>query len=199
MVKYFLIVAVCFLHLKGNAQIVNYASTGLIRASATFAPAYQFRQQSLVYYINGNADYFFQDWVSLKTDLYFLNSQPNAVVPFQYNNQILFGTALHYNYGHLDSYFSVQTGIAIVKLRDQLSTVYVNTAEPIISTGLGLNFYAAKYFHIYAEANFVHGNYHGLPEGNQPLDEVRIKAGLGFNFAFHHFAYWENHAPKFGN
>lgn len=180
-----------------NGQVVSYASEGLVNAAATFSPALLLTNGDIHYYINGQAEYFFEKNVSIRSDLYFLNSQVDNEVSFKHNSSLQVGPVFHYTYGHLDTWFGFQPGISITKINENDTLKTTNTLEPILGVSTGLNFYVSKYFHFFISANYVHGQYYGMPDEPLALDEVRALAGLGFNFHFHKFAYWENHVPEF--
>ena len=181
-----------------HAQITNYAGTGLVRTGVTFSPSIMLFHPDIHYYINGQSDFFFEDNISLRSDLFFVNYQQNNELNLKHNSLLLTGPAFHYSYGKWDSWISIQPGLELIKMNTFDTAHFKSTAEPVLALSAGVNFYFSKYFHFFINGNINHSNYNGGESGVN-MDEARILAGLGFHIHYHKFAYWENHLPDFQN
>jgi hypothetical protein len=170
----------------------QFIHKGLLRSTATFAIG-GITQIAL----HGNLEYYLADNVSLRgsTFLSLKMFDPHEGVnlvefdPFLVSNhQILFGAFYHFKTkNHFDPYLGFQPGVAVsqavIYYSPPESTYSAITVNPIMGLTLGFNLYFQKFFHLFAETQYIHGKH--LSDSYKPvaLDELRFSFGLGFNLS----------------
>ena len=182
-----------FLFAQTQEEKSQYIRKGLLRSMATISPGIMLKENVSTISIHGALEYYVADNVSLRGDsYYFLQGKGlDGTSPFIYNHSTFSGISYHFKTkNHFDPYFSFEPGVSISKAMkvcppDMFCTMeyteYNSTANPLISTALGFNFYFQKLFHLFGEARYISGKY--LSDAPTPLslNELRFSFGLGFN------------------
>lgn len=161
--------------------------SGLISASATYAPSIGLTDGVNRFHLHGFAEYHVSKAVSVKSDSYlFLNS---TVVEF-YDDDMFrsyFGAFYHLNQrslGNWDVKFGILPGITYLKrtpwLNNEGEDPYTRSLAPSISIVAGFDYYVWKYFHFFSQVSYLHSNMRGFPSGSILMNEIVFSAGLGF-------------------
>lgn len=170
-----------------QAQQVNREMHGMLLAQPTIAPSFTTDSGLMNSYFHATLEYFPESRFSLRTDgQYFLSTQGN-VQPFQFSHKMFLGVAYHHVWRDASFYAVFQPGAAYSKqntytYRDSLVTTPPLRVSPMIGVTIGANYYFWKIFNFFAACNYNYGLY--IPEYGKALSlgEIRISAGLGWNF-----------------
>ncbi len=166
----------------------------MLKASATLAPGYMLAQAQTNIYVHGHLEYFPEEKVSLRGDIFWFNGAQQKPSLLNQNSTLLFGGLYHMHKNRLDYFIGLQTGMSLTKPSDtyydsvdlygtitQFTNSYTAKALPLISPFTGITFYPGKYVNFFLEARYVSGRYFGYQGGSTiNMDEIRISAGLGF-------------------
>ncbi|MCB0400561.1 MAG: hypothetical protein KDD41_00610 [Flavobacteriales bacterium] len=157
---------------------------GLIRAQGTisFGSFSDLDQSGL--YLHGDLEYYLNPNITARGDLYFY-LKPNNESILEHNHQLFSGASYHIATGsNIDPYIGLQPGLAVSQVSNTILTAGNKNprpaASPLISGVFGFNYYAAKWFHLFADARYVYGD-HQSNIGTLSLNEFRFSFGLGFN------------------
>jgi hypothetical protein len=175
-------------HLYGQNQSV--IRNGLLRAQANIASGKMIHYNQGSIYVCGDLEYYLDNKTSLRGEgFYFFNAtNKDADVKLIMNHSIFSGVLFHIpTKWNIDPYFSVLPGLALTQVEQQISgTPFVIKSNPdvspLISPVLGIQYFAPKFFHLFANVRYIKGMHLGNTERYQ-LDEVRFTFGLGFNLA----------------
>lgn len=142
-------------------------------------------------YLDGNIEYYLNEKVSLRGDGFWFVNAFNGNKPFELHHSLFAGPVFHFKtQSPFDPYFMLEPGINLARASDPCFgdpciTVAPPeemelTATPLISPGIGFNYYGSRWFHIWCNVRFVSGkfmdNYNSVA-----LNEFRFSFGLGFN------------------
>ena len=173
----------------------QFIHKGILRAQATISPGILLKENVLTTSIYGNLEYYVADNVSIRGDsYYFLQSENN---PFEFNHSVSTGVSYHFKTkNHFDPYLAVQPGLAWSQRKSfvcddfNLPTggwgpcydkTYNPSANPLISSAIGFNFYFQRVFHLFAEARYISGKHISDDSSPLSLNELRFSFGLGWN------------------
>lgn len=170
-----------------NPSIIR---NGLLRAQANIASGKMIRYNQGSIYVCGDLEYYLDNKTSLRGEgFYFFNAtNKDADVKLIMNHSIFSGVLFHVpTKCNIDPYFSVLPGFALTQVEQQISgTPFVIKSNPdvspLIAPVLGIQYFAPKFFHLFANVRYVKG----LHLGNTvryKLDELRFSFGLGFNLS----------------
>lgn len=179
-------------------QNQDFIKKGLLRASATLSTGYMPAYNVENLYIELNGDYFIQDRISMRTDLYALTHYQWFDTYLHHGFNAFAGAAFHFPYYHWDTYLLLQPGLAVAKPYDAVDPAAPahHTLEPMVNAGAGLTFYFSRSLHAYVTASYAYGNYHGASPAFR-MDEVRAMAGIGFNVYTNSMPAWWRKMVKF--
>ena len=174
-----------FIAFSAYSEALAQASinSGLIRSHLTISPSYQFQSTQSHFSFHGGNDIYLNRRFSIATDGYFYLGSLNAgLSEFDYNHLVLWGGNFHFVKSINDLYFGFQPGVSFTKIdaeRNYLATssMGVNT---VFSTTVGYNCYISNMFHFFLQSKLVLAN-HSFDKA-QSINELKISAGLGFNF-----------------
>lgn len=193
---------ICVLFAQAQEEKGQFIRKGLLRSMATISPGtmLQNKKNESTISIHGNLEYYVADNISIRGDsYYFLQSKFNNGVVlselyfFDFNHSILSGASYHFKTkNHFDPYIALEPGISITRASEKCppevmcilpvwARTYETTANPLISTAFGFNYYFQKLFHLFGEARYIHGNYLSDAPAPLSLSELRFSFGLGFN------------------
>jgi len=192
MVKSIFLIFVSVVPFFANARqdSSRYIHKGLLRAQATISPGFMFNEGVTNIYIHGDLEYYVEDNISVRGDSYYYLNTIDDKKPFMVNHSIFFGAVYHFpTASSLDPYIGIQPGIAYSKANTQLliyeysAKLYLNraTANPLISSVAGVNYYASKIFHLFMSVRYVSGKHLSDAPSPLSLNEVKISFGLGWN------------------
>jgi hypothetical protein len=173
----------------------------MLKATATLAPGYMFSQTQTNIYVHGHLEYFPEEKISLRGDVFWFVGAQQKPQLLSANNTLLFGGLYHMHKNRFDFFIGMQTGMGFTKPADtnydiynvngssytltQGTNSYTLKALPVLSPFTGITFYPGKYVNFFLEARYVSGRYFGYNGGLVlHMDEIRISAGLGFQIPF---------------
>ncbi|MDZ4822733.1 MAG: hypothetical protein SH856_04690 [Flavobacteriales bacterium] len=185
----------CFsLFIKGQEESGQYIRKGLFRSAGTFAAGTFLHSGNSTIYLQGTAEYYLNEKVSLRGDGFYglkVSEEEHELMKLYLisNDQLFSGASYHFKTNsHLDAFVGLQTGIAIARSGIEyglLELVYPEkpVVNPLFAVNAGLNYYFQKWFHLFLEARYVHAT-HIARGGSIPLSELRFSFGLGWNMNF---------------
>lgn len=168
---------------------------GLLRAQANIATGKMLSYNQGSIYVCGDLEYYLDAKTSLRGEsFYFINAtNKTAEQKLIMNHSIFSGAMFHLpTKGNLDPFIGIQPGLSITQIQSDFFDSNVQeifevkstlTASPLLSAIAGLQYYAPKYFHLFANVRYVKGAHLGNT-GRYNLDEMRFTFGLGFNLSF---------------
>jgi len=194
---------ICVITAKAQEEKSQYIRKGLLRSMATISPGIMLKENVSTISLHGTLEYYLADNVSLRGDsYYFLNGKKNygrgLIIPddlysIAFNHVTFSGASYHFKTkSHFDPYIAIEPGISIAQASEKCppdvtcllpvwEKTYETTANPLISTALGFNFYFQKLFHLFGEARYISGKYLSNAPSPLSLNELRFSFGLGFN------------------
>ncbi len=169
----------------------RFVAKGLFVGKGTLAIGYPTANNGTNTYISGNLQYYLEDNISFRGGLWIFLGTSGAEDVFAKNSTLFTGFYYHFKTkNNLDPYLGIEPGISWTQLKkpDDLSnkpyayhiSTYPQSASPVASVAVGMNYYAANWAHLFIEARYVHGvHVSDLPAVS--LNEVKIAFGFGFN------------------
>ena len=175
--------SICLFSL-GQETTESTIRPGLLRAQGTisFGSFSDLDQGGL--YLHGNLEYYVNPNLSARGDIYYY-LKPNNESVLEVNHQLFSGAAYHFStHSNFDPYIGLQPGLAVAQVSNTILIAGnknpLPTASPLISGIFGFNYFAGKWFHLFADARYVFGD-HQSNIGTLSLNEFRFSFGLGFN------------------
>jgi len=163
---------------KPPKELTSFPRAQMLRMQATISPGFMVKPSISNIYLHGDIEYYLEENISLRSDIYYFLNTVNNYKPFKFNQSLFTGVVYHFrSQAQFDPYLGVQPGIAFT----QTKKYELLTNEIINSKTGGFNYYAAKYFHLFISARYIHGE-HLSDLSPIQLDEFRISFGLGWNF-----------------
>lgn len=173
-----LIIIVCLLGFSTFGQKASYINPGLLSASGTLSPAIMLNRNEVNYYVSGFLEGKVTKHLSFRGDAYYMLG--NASTKFLKNNfRTYIGLQYGYSFGNFELHTGFAPGFAFMQSNVNSSNTEFATS---IQLNLGARFYVWKYFHFFANFNYIHAQMHNLDRVNGMADEFVVSAGLGFNF-----------------
>ena len=161
----------------------RYVHKGLLRAQATISPGFMFNEGITNIYIHGDLEYYVEDNISVRGDSYYYLNTIDDKKPFMVIHSTFLGAVYHFpTASSLDPYIGIQPGIAYSQANTQL-LIYDNkvTANPLISSVAGVNYYASRIFHLFLSVRYVSGKHLSDAPSPLSLNEIKLSFGLGWN------------------
>jgi len=196
---------------NGTATMNNLQ--GLLRMQLTIAPSWDVKGSSgntdgsiagdrTNIYLHGTLEYYWTERFSMRGDAFYLMNKEKDKPGgggVQANHTIEVGASYHLRKGMgWDPYIGLTGGISYVKIYPMDFTRHdglvledyaiAGHLEPVWAPRIGMNFFGAKVFHFFIEAQYLMGTYRPPVGPILSLNEVRISAGLGYNFVILHKA-----------
>ena len=177
----------------------QYIDKGLLRAQANLSMGVALKsfEKNAIFltrsYITGNLEYYTSSQISIRGTSSFLLSG-NIYGGLDKNYSILLGALYHFKTNNkLDPYWGIEPGVAITHLWNPLEAGvfvdmvwpyydadYPTTINPIFTSSVGFNYYATKYFNLFANIQLVIGkHYSDIPAVS--LNELKFSFGLGWH------------------
>lgn len=171
----------------------QYIDKGLLRAQGNIAMGSFLKSpSSSTYYISGDLEYYTSRSISVKgSSNFFLGGSQNDYLIFTKNHSILVGALYHFKTkGNFDPFIGLEPGFNLSQLEvnkdirtlDAIVTAstFPATVNPIFVTSAGFNYYANKYFSLFANVRLVQGK-HFSDITAVSLNEVKFSFGLGWH------------------
>lgn len=183
---------------------------GLLRLQLTITPSWMIKGSSgnnsgsissgrTNIYLHGTAEYYFTERFSMRGDGYYFLTKDKAhdtLGGLKHNHSLQVGASWHLRKGMgIDPYIGLCAGISVVQIypynvsrADGLTWNYMAPAhiEPVWAPRVGINFFGERVFHFFVEAQYLMGSYRPPVGPILSLNELRVSAGLGFNFVILH-------------
>lgn len=174
----------CLVALNGTAQQEDYIQPGLIKSSLTISPSWMLNKPEANYYLTGFLEGYLTKHVSWRGETnYFIDGRDEN--PFyKFNSQTSFGVLAHVNKNNLDAHVGFMPGLSINQVNGDVNAQGKNHFTPTFSINAGATYYMWKFFHVFANATYIHATINGLDREaglDGRADEFMISAGLGFN------------------
>lgn len=165
-----------------NAQNLDIARAGLVKAYATLSPAYDISHRESSFYAHGCLEAYLENTISWSGEIYLglgpLNKSNSSHATY---HTLFSGINLHHIRSNHDLYLGIQPGIALSK---SFSTTHdlqsSSSLVPVASAVVGYNYFVHRFFHFFVQGRWVLGQYNDAEY--KTLNELRLSAGLGFNF-----------------
>ena len=186
----FILLPLCSFSQNDSGQYIDY---GLLRMQGNIAMGTMLAQSTANYYIAGELEYYTSSSISIRGSSSFLLGSTNTLTGFRANHSILLGALYHLKTkNNFDPFLGIEPGFAISKLcgciysdseeplLERKGSKRPTTANPIFTTALGFNYFANKYFNLFANVRLILGK-HYSDIGAVSLNELKFSFGLGFH------------------
>lgn len=179
---------------------------GVLRLQGTITPAWAVAASSgktsgsisggrTNIYLHGTSEYYLSERISLRGDLFYFVNKNKVAGGMIHNHSFEVGTGFHLLKGSMiDPFIGAGAGMNLAQINPidivkAPSTVWLNYAvpahvDPIWGPRVGINFYGQRVFHFFIEAHYFMGTYRPDIGPALSLNELRVSAGLGWNFVF---------------
>lgn len=161
---------------------------GMLKFTGGIEPGYMFSPRLLNLYLSGHLEYYLQERVSVRGDIYYFVDTQGGDAQLLANHGLFFGAAYHFlDKPVVDPYLGFQPGVQLTRVQywdDNSLALYKSPYKlvPVASVIGGANFFVSRFFNFYVATRGVFGSHRG---GGAPtslnLGEWRISFGLGFN------------------
>ena len=160
---------------------------GCLRFQGNLAPGYLVFQKDVTAYVNGEVEYFVDDRAAAFGSLWASFNMGNDPKGLFANHAIFSGINYHFlKPQRIDPYIGLTPGIGLVRAgyADSLGNFHKTdfTPIPLIAVAAGFNYYIGSVFHLFVKAQFTAGQIFSSLPVEKRVDELKITAGLGFNF-----------------
>jgi hypothetical protein len=195
-----------------SAQENNSVSTptlaGLLRTQLTITPAWSITGTSgensssiaggrTNVYLHGTAEYYFTERFSARGDGYYFLNKNKVDGGIKYNHAIQVGASWHLlKNATIDPFIGVRAGLNVAQVYPMDLTNGAGATwedykipahiDPVWGPHVGVNFFGQRIFHFFIEAHYLVGNYTPAAGPSRSLNELRVSAGLGWNWVFAH-------------
>ncbi len=193
---------------NGTASMDNLQ--GLLRMQLTITPSWDIKGSSgnnsgsiasnrTNVYLHGTIEYYWTERFSMRGDGYYFINKDKKNGGLKQNHSVQVGASYHLRKGMgIDPFIGLCAGVSYVRVFPMDITrgdgvVWQNFPvaghlEPVWAPRVGINFFSAKVFHFFIEAQYLMGTYRPPVGPILSLNEVRVSAGLGYNFVILHKA-----------
>jgi hypothetical protein len=180
------IAASLFLASTTTAQPIVQQRKGNFRAQGNIAGAYLFQQKIFMPYLTGDMDLFFDNHVALAGSVWVSLPISKIKSGLKQNHAVFGGINYHpLKKGRWDPYICLTPGIGLVQAEETNGELVTRThlsPVPLLSASVGCNYYIGSIFNFFVKAQGVSGQFFKLEHRAIRLDDLRLTAGLGFNF-----------------
>jgi hypothetical protein len=187
-----------FLFCQEESGTTSVNRKGLICTDISIAEGLLLNQKVLTVSIPARLEYYLDEHVSLKNDIYFhvSSGMTKDSLKLVLNHQLFVGIAYHPSTrSFFDPYIAFQPGLAYAQVKSVQITPppdhtpfgqidYTPNLNPVLALSLGFNYFFPRYFHFFIELRYIHGTHLFNAPAAFPLDEIKGQFGLGWNFDF---------------
>jgi hypothetical protein len=154
----------------------GYPYPGLLRGSLTYSIGTMPSISVTNAYLTGNLEYYPDDKMSVRGDLYyFFNSLNNSKIIKQ-NHQLYFGALYNFPlHSNFNPFIGIQPGVAYIQLYPVYGSDDPVTFSPLASAIVGFNFFGEKWFHLSVNIRYAVGKH---------LDQLTLFNINELSFAF---------------
>lgn len=174
----FILIFICFPVWSAFGQQPDYINPGLLSASLTMSPSVMLNRDEINYYVTGFLEGKITKHISLRMEgNYMLGNADSKFL--RTNARGTFGIQYGFEpFNNFEMHIGFSPGFSIMKSNfDPSRFEFV----PSVQLNGGVRYYIWKYFHFFANFNYVHAEMQNLNRVNGMADEFMISAGLGFN------------------
>jgi hypothetical protein len=178
----------CFLFFVPASAQENVFRTGIVHAHLTIAPGLRSIQKTPVIYLQGALGYYFSERFSMRGAGWYQVVEGKEMSGLAYSHSLLAGGSWHLLPDRmLNPYFGCMTGLAFTRrtLKRNLFEINPMHADPILAPHVGVRLFGEKIFHLFAEAEYVFGQFLASSVASASLREWRFSFGLGFHLPTH--------------
>ncbi|HET6990601.1 MAG TPA: hypothetical protein VFJ43_04720 [Bacteroidia bacterium] len=188
---------------------VSMANTqGLLRMALTITPSWCIKGSAgnnsgsissgrTNVYLHGVLEYYWTEHFSTRGDAYYFVNKDKVDGGLKHNHSLQVGCSYHFRKGMgFDPYVGICAGISLVQVEPmdftrgdgvvQVGYQVPAHLEPVWAPRVGMNLFGQHVFHFFLEAQYLIGTYRPPVGPILSLNEVRVSAGLGFNFVILH-------------
>jgi len=171
----------------------QYINKGLLRVQGNIAlGTFLEGVSNSTYYLAGDMEYYTSKTISIRgSSNFFLGETQESLINFSKNHSILLGALYHFKTkGKFDPFIGLEPGFTLSQLTynaEVLATYdllvyqeFPTTVNPVFVTAAGFNYYADKYFSLFASIRLVTGK-HYSDIAAVSLNEIRFAFGLGWH------------------
>lgn len=180
------IAACTWLTLTTTAQPIVQQRKGNVRTQGNIAGAYLFSQKTFVPYLTGDMDLFFDPHVALAGSVWVSLPIGKITSGIKQNHAVFGGANYHpLKNGRWDPFIGLTPGIGLVQAEQNVGELTTRTklsVVPLLSAAVGCNYYIGSVFNFFVKAQGVSGQFFKIEHQSIRLDDLRLTAGLGFNF-----------------
>lgn len=175
----------CLLSSNILAQQDATERIGMFRGQANLAGSYILPFKQFGTFITGDFNYYLNPRVSMTGEGWFMLPATEKQLLTAHHN-LLGGLTWHLStHTRWDPYLAFTPGISFTAQRDTTegkNRITPIALSPTLTLAAGCNYYAGSIFHFFIKIRYLYTNLtaHELPSST--LHEIRITAGLGFNF-----------------
>ncbi|CAN5918601.1 hypothetical protein BH11BAC7_BH11BAC7_08410 [soil metagenome] len=181
---------------------------GLLRTQLTITPAWSITGKTgdssasvsggrTNIYLHGTLEYYWTDHFSTRGDAFYFVNKNKTNGGLKHNHSIQVGASWHFLKGMgIDPFIGVTGGISYEQIYpvDIMRGDGVTLKEypvpghfdPVWAPRVGVNLFGQHVFHFFIEVEYLMGKYRPSVGPSRSLNEVRVSAGLGFNWVILH-------------
>jgi hypothetical protein len=180
--KYIFLAVLLILARSSHAQ-TEFSKRHGVRFMATLSPGYMFGLNEGVVSLSGSWNYYISEHISVHGEGgYFLSSLEDKS-RVRTNHSLIGGLNYHFKANkRFDPFIGMQPGAGFFTPESGLFVQYKTEVVPIISFIGGMNYYVGSIFNFFVHLRYMQGQSLSYLPLRMPLSEIRIMAGLGFNF-----------------
>ncbi len=178
----------CFLFVVPVSAQEAISRTTIVHAHLTIAPGLRSIQKSPVVYLQGALGYYFGEQFSLRGSGWYQVVTGKEANGLAYSHSLLAGGSWHFWPKHaIDPYVGCMTGLAFSRRTEPGINYSINPmhVDPILAPHVGVRFFGEEIFHLFAEAEYVFGQFLAPSVAPTSLREWRFSFGLGFHLRTH--------------
>jgi hypothetical protein len=176
-----------FVLMQLNAQRIIEDRTGNVRSQGNIAGGYLFGTKQPMGYVTGDIDLFIDKQVSVTGSIWLSIPVNNNKTGVKANHAVFWGFNYHpLKTGRWDPFIGLTPGLGIAQTAYMEGDEVKKTAfcpVPYIGVQTGFNYYVGSFFNFFTKVEGVSGQMFGGKPGHTRLDELKLTAGLGWNFS----------------
>lgn len=145
-------------------------------------------------YLHGTAEYYLSPRYSMRGDGFYFINKDKSKGGMRENHAFEVGAGFHLLKSmNFDPFIGLGMGMNMgmkgpMDITDGSRTLVDfnpgSHIDPVWGPRVGMNFYSQKIFHFFIEAHYFMGTYRPAQGPSYSLNELRVSAGLGFNWVF---------------
>lgn len=175
-----------FIAISASAQPIVESRKGNLRTQGNLAGGYLFAQKSAGAYLAGDFDLFIDERVSITGAGWYGFKTGDNRSGLLRNHALFSGFNYHpVKKGRWDPFIGISPGMGIAEIKfmdgEGVAQTTVGVA-PLISGEAGCNYYVGSIFNLFVKFRAVTGQARGDAPAPVRLDEIKVSAGLGWNF-----------------